>query len=110
MAVEISVVVPVYNEEDNLRPLFDRLCATMDKMGRPWEVIFVNDGSSDKSGEILRGFCAERPGVARLVVGVLGRGETLLRGRSDAKSLGRRYRGGARRGKSTNFLHNFVQL
>lgn len=67
MAVEISVVVPVYNEEDNLRPLFDRLCATMDKMGRPWEVIFVNDGSSDKSGEILRGFCAERPGVARLV-------------------------------------------
>lgn len=62
-----SVVVPVYNEEANLRPLFDRLCAVMDAHGRPWEVIFTNDGSVDASGKILRGFFEERPRNVRVI-------------------------------------------
>ena len=48
--MEISVIIPVYNEEGNLAPLFKRLCKSMDEIGRPWEVIFINDGSRDASG------------------------------------------------------------
>lgn len=59
--MDVSVVIPVYNEEGNLDHLFTRLCKAMDALGRSWEVIFVNDGSKDRSGEMLRGFCMQRP-------------------------------------------------
>jgi len=52
----ISVVIPVYNEEKNLPLLMDRLEAALRPMGRPYEVIFVDDGSRDRSLEILRNF------------------------------------------------------
>ena len=41
---EISVVIPVFNEEDNLRELGDRLLRTLTGMKRPFEIIFVDDG------------------------------------------------------------------
>lgn len=66
-ALYCSIVIPVYNEEANLRPLFERLCAVMDKHGRPWEVIFTNDGSADKSGELLREFHQARPTHVRVI-------------------------------------------
>jgi len=44
---EISVVVPAYNEAENVRPLYDQIRATLDGMQRPYEVIFVDDGSDD---------------------------------------------------------------
>ena len=50
---EISVVIPVFNEEDNLRELGERLIRTLTAMGRPFEIIFVDDGSTDGSWEIL---------------------------------------------------------
>lgn len=53
-APEISVVIPVFNEEDNLRELGERLIRTLTGMGRPYEIIFVDDGSTDGSWEILR--------------------------------------------------------
>lgn len=65
--VYCSVVVPVYNEEGNLRPLFERLCAVMDADGRPWEVVFTNDGSVDGSRDILREFYEQRPGNVRVI-------------------------------------------
>jgi len=65
--MDVSVIIPVYNEEQNLRPLFERLCKTMDALGKSWEVIFTNDGSKDASGKILREFCAARPGVVKLI-------------------------------------------
>jgi undecaprenyl-phosphate 4-deoxy-4-formamido-L-arabinose transferase len=52
--VDISVIVPVYNEEANLEPLFQRLVKVLDEMGRSYEVIFVDDGSQDDSLQILR--------------------------------------------------------
>lgn len=58
----ISVVVPVYNEEKNLPLLMDRLESALRPMGRPYEVLFVDDGSRDRSLEILLGF-AGRSGV-----------------------------------------------
>ena len=61
----ISVVIPVYNEEANLPALMDRLEKALAGLpgGEPWEVIFTDDGSADRSLEILKGFAASRPGV-----------------------------------------------
>jgi glycosyltransferase involved in cell wall biosynthesis len=50
---DISVVVPVYNEIDNLESLVDRLRATLDRVGLTWELLAVDDGSTDGSGERL---------------------------------------------------------
>jgi undecaprenyl-phosphate 4-deoxy-4-formamido-L-arabinose transferase len=52
-APEISVVIPVFNEEDNLLELGERLIRTLTGMGRPFEIIFVDDGSTDGSWELL---------------------------------------------------------
>jgi len=49
----ISVIIPVYNEEENLRELGERLMRTLTAMGRSFEIILVDDGSSDRSWEIL---------------------------------------------------------
>ncbi len=51
---ELSVVAPVYNEADNLRPLLDRLIPVLESCARSFEVIFVDDGSTDHTFEILR--------------------------------------------------------
>ena len=50
---DISIVIPVYNEEANLEPLHDRLQRVLEEVGQPYEVIFVDDGSRDGSLEIL---------------------------------------------------------
>ncbi|MDC0835661.1 bactoprenol glucosyl transferase [Leptolyngbya valderiana BDU 20041] len=47
--IDISVVVPIYNEEENLDYLFDRLCRNLDKIGLTYEIVCVNDGSRDRS-------------------------------------------------------------
>lgn len=52
-SIDFSVVVPVFNSEHSLRELYDRLDATFATMGRTYEVIFVNDGSTDGSLDIL---------------------------------------------------------
>ncbi len=45
----LSVVIPLYNEEENVPPLYDELTAALSDLGRPYEVIVVDDGSSDAS-------------------------------------------------------------
>ena len=63
----ISIVIPVYNEQDNLEALFTRLTAAMDRYGRPWEVLFTNDGSRDRSLGLLKGFHTLRPKEVRVI-------------------------------------------
>ena len=46
---KLSVVIPVYNEEAVLPTLFARLYPSLDALGIPYEVVFVNDGSKDRS-------------------------------------------------------------
>jgi undecaprenyl-phosphate 4-deoxy-4-formamido-L-arabinose transferase len=67
-AIQLSVVIPVYNEEQGLQALFDRLYPALDKLALPYEVIFVNDGSRDRSAAILREQFQKRPDVTRVVL------------------------------------------
>lgn len=62
-----SVVVPVYNEEGSLKPLFTELLEVMTPLNKPYEIVFVNDCSSDGSLPILEGFLREFPEVVRIV-------------------------------------------
>ena len=65
---EVSVVVPVYNEEEGLAALFARLYPALDALATPYEVIFVNDGSRDRSGAILAEQFRVRPDVTRVIL------------------------------------------
>ena len=64
----VSVVIPVYNEESGLPALFQRLYAALDQLGRSYEVVFVNDGSVDRSAALLRAQYQQRPDVTRVVL------------------------------------------
>lgn len=62
----MSVVVPVYNEEDVLPDFHKRLMATLDSIAIGAEIIYVNDGSCDRSLGLIEGFCDASPRVAML--------------------------------------------
>jgi undecaprenyl-phosphate 4-deoxy-4-formamido-L-arabinose transferase len=64
---DLSVVIPVYNEQLNLPLLFSRLYPVLDGLGRKYEVIFTNDGSADRSFELLRAQFEARPDVTRVI-------------------------------------------
>jgi dolichol-phosphate mannosyltransferase len=55
-------VIPVYNEEVVLPRLFERLMRSLDSVGVPHELIFVNDGSTDATAAVLQRFCSSQPG------------------------------------------------
>ncbi len=63
----LSVVIPVYNEQQTLPLLAARLFPVLDALSRPYEVIFVNDGSKDGSQDVLRQLFHERPSQVRVV-------------------------------------------
>jgi len=54
-STKLSVVIPVYNEEMNIGKLYQRLCNALEPLGADWEVVYVNDGSKDRSLKILQG-------------------------------------------------------
>jgi glycosyltransferase involved in cell wall biosynthesis len=64
---ELSLVVPVYNEEENLPLLFDAVRAAVEPLTRPWEIIFVDDGSQDKSRSILKALFERDPDHVRVI-------------------------------------------
>jgi undecaprenyl-phosphate 4-deoxy-4-formamido-L-arabinose transferase len=68
MKPEISVVIPIYNEQDGLAALFARLYPALDKLGASYEIVFVNDGSRDNSVAILAEQFRARPDVTRVVL------------------------------------------
>jgi glycosyltransferase involved in cell wall biosynthesis len=57
MSIDVSVVIPVYNEEPNLPALWSELRDVLERLGLGFEVVFVDDGSRDRSAEIIRSFC-----------------------------------------------------
>jgi len=68
MNIELSVVIPVYNEEQGLATLFARLYPALDALHIPYEILFVNDGSRDGSAAILREQFQRRPDVTRVIL------------------------------------------
>jgi undecaprenyl-phosphate 4-deoxy-4-formamido-L-arabinose transferase len=63
----ISVVIPVYNEAENLEQLYQRLTGTLDKINKSYEIILVNDGSQDDSYDRLNELQKRRPEQMRII-------------------------------------------
>jgi len=72
----LSVVIPVFNEEESLPTLLDRLLTVLDAIGSH-EVIFVNDGSSDNTGQTLNEFAARHPGVVKVLSLRINKGKSI---------------------------------
>ena len=64
----VSVIVPVYNEEAGLASLFARLYPALDALGVAYEIVFINDGSRDRSAALLREQFQRRPDVTRVIL------------------------------------------
>lgn len=61
--MDLSVVIPIYNEEDNIGLLYERLRQVMERMNVSYEFIFINDGSKDRSIELIKDLSAKHPEV-----------------------------------------------
>jgi undecaprenyl-phosphate 4-deoxy-4-formamido-L-arabinose transferase len=85
--VDLSVVIPVYNEEAVLAALFGRLYPALDALGVAYEVVFVNDGSRDRSATLLADQFHRRPDVTRVVMfnGNFGQHRAILAGFEHAR-------------------------
>jgi len=59
----LSAVIPLFNEEENLPKLHERLTKVLTRLGRSYEIVFVNDGSRDGSLDVLRSLAADDPAV-----------------------------------------------
>ena len=66
--MNLSLVIPVYNEEQSLPLLFDEICRALAPFQQAWEVIFVDDGSQDGSLNVLRQLARDDPAHVRVVV------------------------------------------
>ena len=84
---KLTVVIPVYNEEATLEALFARLYKSLDALGQTYEIIFINDGSRDKSVAILSGQYHLRPEVTRVILfnGNFGQHRAILAGFAHAR-------------------------
>jgi glycosyltransferase involved in cell wall biosynthesis len=63
MSLDLSVVVPVYNEADNIEPLHAEIGAALDRLGRPYEIVYIDDGSTDRSFALLAALQRRDPHV-----------------------------------------------
>jgi glycosyltransferase involved in cell wall biosynthesis len=82
----VSVVIPVYNERESVRPLSEELLRVLRGLGRRTEVLFVDDGSTDGTSEILADLASEEPEIA--VVRLrrnFGKAEALMAGFREAR-------------------------
>lgn len=65
--IYVSVVIPIYNEEACLETLYKRLIPVLQGLNKPWELILTNDGSQDRSSEILKSFHERLPSQIRII-------------------------------------------
>lgn len=66
-SIEYSIVIPVYNEEESLNPLFEEIQKAMQSLDGVYEVIFVDDCSDDQTPAIIKGYCDDHPGIVRVI-------------------------------------------
>jgi undecaprenyl-phosphate 4-deoxy-4-formamido-L-arabinose transferase len=83
----LSVVIPVHNEQLVLSQLFERLYAVIDALDRTCEVLFIDDGSTDRSVALLRAQYQKRPDITRVLVlaGNFGQHNAILAGFANAR-------------------------
>src|ERR1700722_19066691 len=60
-SIKYSVVIPLKNEQDNVRALTQELEPVMEALHSPWELIFINDGSTDNTGPIIKEMATQKP-------------------------------------------------
>lgn len=84
---EVSVVIPVHNEEDNLAPLMGELEPVLAALGKPFEVILVDDTSTDGSLEVMRRLAGSRPWL-RVVRHLVNQGESAAQATGFAAARG----------------------
>jgi undecaprenyl-phosphate 4-deoxy-4-formamido-L-arabinose transferase len=72
---QLSIIIPVYNEQETLPALFARLYPALDALGVSYEVLFVNDGSRDRSAALLKDQFLVRPEVTRVILFNANRGQ-----------------------------------
>jgi len=65
--ISFSVAVPVYNEIESLQELYDRVKAVLDDLGEPWELLLIDDGSTDGSSEWIEAVSKEDPRVKPVI-------------------------------------------
>lgn len=63
----LSIVIPVHNEQEVLEELYSRLTAALDKLGKTYEILLTNDGSTDKSAAMLADMHKRRPHQIRVI-------------------------------------------
>src|SRR5262245_30020976 len=86
-APAVSVIIPVYNEEEGLPALFARLYPALDALGVRYEIVFINDGSRDRSAALLREQFQRRPEVTRVILfnGNFGQHMAIMAGLTHAR-------------------------
>lgn len=86
MSVYLSVVIPAYNEEKRLPPTLKEVVEYLKKQDYSWEVVVVNDGSTDKTAKVVKEFSQANPGV-RLIDNSVnqGKGAVVKQGMLEAK-------------------------
>ncbi len=67
MKTELSIVIPLFNEQDSLPPLYAQLTAALGALGRTYELLFVDDGSTDKSFAVLQELHQKDPAHVRVL-------------------------------------------
>ena len=65
--MKLSLIIPCYNEEGNILPLYEKVRATFDGVLPEYEFVYVNDGSSDQTGPVLRQLAEETDALLRVV-------------------------------------------
>ena len=65
--VAISIVVPAMNEQDNISLLYAQLVSLLDQIGKPYEIIFVDDGSTDNTFNVMKSLYEEHSDIVRVV-------------------------------------------
>ncbi|TKJ47111.1 glycosyltransferase, partial [Candidatus Aerophobetes bacterium Ae_b3a] len=63
----MSVVIPVFNEEENIELLYTKIKQSLDNLGKGYEIIFIDDGSTDKTPALLHQICEENSKVKAVV-------------------------------------------
>src|SRR6266702_4334884 len=84
--VAISIVVPTWNEGENIRPLVMRIDAALRKNKISYEIIFIDDNSTDNTTSVISSLKASYPITHFVKKGVKGKAQSLLEGFSYAKS------------------------